>query len=430
MYPDSFRLSEISPEVKKKIKLAVIAVSVMAIVAAVGGVLYYIGTHGVVRILSEDVTQIKISRFDGVLVSQKDGSDSAIVTAGTYDVLAIMKDGSSYSKVVEVKGFMRATAIRPRAFKASAENLGYSQALYDQFVMLGEDVLSYGRGKIPMTHYANPRDPAANRFPHMPLLFARPTGENQVVAIGATGESVTTYYKFIVYDVTSDKTEVMDYMSVYDEDRDTRVGYVGGSNRGLYAVSGDDATSVKENDKLSLKGVNYSFGENTPLISIGAEKVAVVDGNNYDLVGEAELVNSYLRVFQRGDGVLGKEVRAELGKRSDITMLALSPDEKKVLVVVGGQIIVYSTDSMEEIFHTVVYPSREPYWVDGSHIVFMRSDSLIHMADLDEGDTYSFANLGELKVSRLQYVDGGYLYFSAVDSYKRMGAYRIKLEVD
>ena len=156
-----------------------------------------------------------------------------------------------------------------------------------------------------------------------------------------------------------------------------------------------DYTGITDDDKIILEGIDYAFGDGAPLVSMGLSKIAVVDGNSFDLTGELEVGEAYLRVYSRNGDQLEQVMQVDLYKSNGVAYIALSPDEEKVYVVDGELLTVYHIDSGEAVFRMVIYPYNRPFWVGGEHIIFMKNSefSLIHMADVNAGDTCSITNL-------------------------------------
>ena len=180
-------------------------------------------------------------------------------------------------------------------------------------------------------------------------------------------------------------------------------------------------------DDVNLDDINYSYGYGMELISIGNSRIAVVDGNNYDLVGELEVGEAYLRVYSRNGSDLEQVMCLDLNQSNGVAYIGLSPDEKKIYVIDYSRLTVYDVENGEAIFNTAILTDQtQPIWAGNDYLVFIKDYLTIHIADLRAGDTYSIIDLERqgLGAVDFQHACEGYLYFSASRE-KQISTYRV-----
>jgi len=351
-------------------------------------------------------------------------SNRMMIRTGLCDIFVLLADGTSYSKCFDIGRLDRVISVEPVSLEFDiidvGEELNFPLLEYANFVILSKDsLINYQKQGLSPSMIYNDED--VKEFSDFLFITTAVPADDESIAIIGYFDENRVKQKTVKYSLSKSPLYMRDFsgmlQTVYDASGE------------LYVIHGRDLISVAGNDIVNLNNIYYAYGDGVPLISLGHKNIAVIDGNNYDLTGELEVDEAYLKVYLRKDSNYELMMKIDLKQSNSIAYLSMSPDEKKVYIVDFNKLLVYDIEKKAIIFNMCLDPNgSQPLWVGSNHLVFIKNGeySLMHVANVNTGDSYSVNNLNELGLTEFefQYVDKGYLYFSAKKE-EKYGAYRV-----
>lgn len=338
--------------------------------------------------------------------------DTAIVPSGSYIVQVNLNNNTSYVANVTVEGFFRSTVVEPKSKKYS---LSVVATATNQYVLpIGDSLLTYDPDSSSYTTggaLAIPKLTAAQYVSAHELILIE-YRESPEESNSELGRRV-----FVYNNVTKSLTEIgtvsgIDAASILH------------GNGALYAVrSTTQGSSILTLAKGGVSETHIpgtvAFAKNStlPIVSVSDQYIAVLSGNDYYISQGDDRTGggtnqSLLTIFDKS---FHKIRDIQLGVRSDISSISLSPDSTAVVVVGERSITAYNTATGEAIFTTDARSSNAVslLWRDNNSFIYRLGVGGIYLTDLKNKESYSILDNSMLRITDISAIVADKVYLTA-----------------
>ncbi len=394
------------------IKKVALIVALLAVIASVGWGVWYWVSHGRIVVKAPDGVKVKSISYcncNPVCGSMTElQGDSVAVTSGKYVVQVSLDDQTSYVANVSVSGWLSSVTVTPRSHTFSVSPVATSTG--QSILPIGDSYFTYDPestgqmvngdrswseviGALPvdddrllMLRQVSYDDSVTNS---LASIYDSTTGE--VTTIGETGEpalAANTFYN---------------NQNIY---------IIGHDNRKVIEVSVDGIKTITMPDDIK-----YAKYGDWPILTMNNELTAVLSGNDFVPLDDGEPhrgTKPTAVTLYNTDGFSVKKT-IDIGIRSDITTLSLSPDNTKVAVIGERSIEVYGVNSGQLEFST---PSDGEgidslFWKDNASFVYSLDMGGVYLADLDRQEAYSIIDNDLLRITSLSGLIDDKVYLTA-----------------
>lgn len=397
----------------KLVKKVTLIVLMLMVVVTVGWMIYYWISHGRIVVNVPDGVSVKGVSYcncNPVCGSMTETESSSVaVESGNYVVQVLLDNNTSYIANVSVGGWLSSAAVTPKTHTFSVSPVATNTNEY--ILPVGDSYFTYSlesTGRMVNSDQLWSQVVGAQHIDRDRLLIVQQQTSHEAALAGSLVR---------VYDSKTGTTTIVGQ----SEESATRASVLYGNdamyilgrdNRKVVKVSSDNMTDISIPD-----GVAYAKLDDWPIMTINDELAAVLSGNDFVPLDDGESRRgtkpSVITLYDTDGFSVKKSI--DIGVRSDIMNLSLSPDNKKIAVVGERSIEVYGADSAKLEFSTPISSGGTDslFWRDNTSFIYSLDMGGIYLADLGRQEAYSIIDNDLLRITSLSGLVDGKVYLTA-----------------
>jgi len=404
------------------------------------GVVYFIATHGSLKIVSgKPIANIIINNASNQSDRFSTTDDNHFLPSHTYGVSVTLEDGSSYTTQVLVKGWLQTTTVdvasstEYRVEKLATNSLSH-------LVAKGASLYTHRDSTGPLAKLDLTNPFADNQHIDAldgPLSSVVSLASGHILALRAIDVDSEKNRQLVIIDPESNLTTV-----VASELTDSKKLYKSsGQSVTLFDTSDQSLTRYTFQPSGALANTNrlgtinekpVAKEQDQPIIDISEGGYAVAIGSdNADHSDDESAAKTKTSVVIYDNNGKKKSEAVIPDNAPTIRSLNLSPDGSRLCVLIGDETRTFDTGSGNQLF-SIPLALTNYLWSENNVVYAKTTLGGIYRLSIDRQVAQSVLGGKDLNITALSYIDGSYIYFTGFSTHTTSqtnpDAYRLDLK--